>query len=117
AVFGSGEADGDGGTGGDAEALQRVAGGGGEVAERRQGGATRLDGQIVEGRGGRGLRGVDVQVEAEGSRAPGRNRHRLGQRVGVGGAVAVHPGVPGSGTGRLGRTVLADHASAGRPHR
>src|SRR5690349_6893055 len=37
-----------------------------------------------------------------------RYRHRLGQGVRVGGAVTVHPRVPGTRVGRLAGPVLAD---------
>src|SRR5262245_63288281 len=47
-------------------------------------------------------------------RAAGRQRDRLRQRVRMRGAVAVEPGVPAAGAGRLAATTV-DHAGGGRP--
>ena len=47
-------------------------------------------------------------------RAAGRDGDRLGQGVGVGGAVAVEPGVPGAGVGGLAGAVRVDDAGGGR---
>ena len=47
--------------------------------------------------------------------APRRAGDRLGQRVGVGRAVAVQPGVPGAAVRRLGAAVV-DHSTAVRRH-
>jgi hypothetical protein len=74
------------------------------------------DGQLVVGRRRGGLGGVDMQPERQRGVAAGRDRHRLGEGVGVAGAVAVHPGVPGAAVRRPAlRAVLADHTATGRP--
>src|SRR5712691_2450358 len=92
-----------------------------EVGVRVQGGQHRsraveyLNFESVEHGGRGGLSRVDVQPEAEVvGGAPGRQRDRLRQGVGVGGAVAVEPGVPGTAARRF-LGVVADHAGTGRP--
>src|SRR5207245_76105 len=65
-----------------------------QVRVRRQRRRAELDRQlVVRGRGGR-LGRVDVQIERQRRAAPRRDRDRLGERVGVRGAVAVQPGLP-----------------------
>ena len=110
-VLGSGEFQRDGlaGEAGQAEGVLGVAGVVVEVGvgrQRRKDSSARVEDLDLEGveRGARGrLGGVDVQPEARTSLSCTSTRcSRPATRVGVGGAVAVEPGVPASGVRRLG---------------
>ncbi len=60
-----------------------------------------------------GFPGVDAEPNAEPGRADhGRDRDLLGERVGVGAAIAVQPGFPASAVRRLGHRVV-DHPGGG----
>lgn len=77
----------------------------GEGPQRRQHrvrAVQHLDLERIEGSGGCGFCRVNVQPECQCRRGcGGRNSYRLRCRVGVGGAVAIEPGVPRSAVWRL----------------
>src|SRR5262249_47478040 len=109
--------------GGYIERLLGIAGVLVQIREGRQRGKHRvrtvayLHAERIEGDGGRRLRRVDVQEEAQGRRRNGgRDRHLLEERIGMRDAIAVQPGLKRSAVGRLRRRVV-DDACGGVPDR
>src|SRR6185312_7190203 len=78
-------------------------------------GVQHLDLQGIEGRGGGGLSGINVQPEGQSRRCgPCRDRDRLGGGIRMCRSVAILPGVPASAVRRLSRGIV-DNSGSQRP--